>query len=374
MLLEALRPVWAEINLSNAGHNIEQIKKRAAKSEVIGIIKANAYGHGAVEYANMLIEHGIKRVGVAAISEAAALREGGIDCPIIMLGLTPAMYHPAILEYNITPVVSNFENAKSFSDLSKDKEIELWVAVDTGMGRVGVQPNEEGINEIQKISQLPNVKIGALFSHFAKADETDKSYTKQQIAHFTHVYDELIKRGVHISQKTIANSAGIIDHPEAHYDIVRPGIILYGCYPSDEVDKSIIDLKPVMTIKANITLLKKVPSGTLISYGGIFETKRESLIATLPLGYADGYPRALTGKTHVIIHGQFAPIVGKICMDQCMIDVTDIPNVKEGDEVILLGTDGKLTISAEELGQKTGTINYEILSRMGNRIPRVYVK
>lgn len=387
MLPETLRPVWAEINMKNAAFNIQQIQKRAGKSEVIGIIKANAYGHGAVEYARMLRANGIKKFGIAALSEALALREGGIKEPIIMLGLTPNMYLDTIMKYNITPVISTYENAKALSDLitsgqvpisfdsldDSDKTKEIYVAVDTGMGRVGFLRDEAGIEAIERISKLPNIRIAALFSHFAAADEKDKTYANMQLDHFNRVYDALTKRGVNIPVRTIANSAGIIDLPESHFEAVRPGIILYGCYPSEEVNKENVALKPVMTVKANITLLKTVPKGSSISYGCIFTTERESIIATLPLGYADGYPRFLTGKARVIINGQYAPIVGKICMDQCMIDVTDVPGVKEGDEVILLGSDGNLSIFAEELGDKSSTINYEILSRMGNRIPRVYI-
>jgi alanine racemase len=230
------------------------------------------------------------------------------------------------------------------------------------------------VEEFKKIAKLSNLKIKGLFSHFATADEKDKTYAEQQLAHYNNIYEKLKQAGLEFPVRTFANSAAIMEIPAAHFDMVRPGIVLYGCYPSNEVDRSQLSIKPVMSVKANIVHLKKVQPGFSVSYGRKFTTQRESLIATLALGYADGYPRYLSGKGRVIVNGVYAPVVGNICMDQCMIDVTDVPDVKLGDEVVLMGRQGDLEILADEIGEKTGTINYEIVCAFGQRLPKVYVK
>jgi alanine racemase len=232
----------------------------------------------------------------------------------------------------------------------------------------------DSIEEVKKISALSNFKIKGLFSHFATADDADKSHTKIQEQKYAEFYEKLKAVGINIGLRTLANSAGIMQHPSSHYDAVRPGIILYGCYPSDEVDKNDIFLKPVMSVKANIVKLKKVPVGASVGYGRKFIAERESLIATITLGYADGYPRPYSRFAKVIINGVFAPIAGNICMDQCMIDVTDVPDVKSGDEVIIIGSDGKNTILADDIAAATGTINYEITCAFGQRLPKVFIK
>lgn len=376
MYKEALRPVWAEINLSNLDYNIKQIKQKAGDKEIIGVVKADGYGHGSVSVSKVLLENGVKTLAIATLQEAITLREGGITCPIIMLGITPEMYADTLLKYDITPVTSSYENAAAISEAAKaaGKIAEAFVAVDTGMGRIGFLPNEGSIEEFKKISGLSNLKIKGLFSHFATADEKDKSYAEQQLFHYDNFYEKLKQAGVDIPFRTFANSAAIMEIPAAHFDAVRPGIVLYGCYPSCEVDKDQLSIKPVMSVKANIVHLKKVQPGFSVSYGRKFTTQRESLIATLTLGYADGYPRYLSGKGRVIVNGVYAPVVGNICMDQCMIDVTDVPDVKLGDEVVLMGSQGDLTILADEIGEKTGTINYEIVCAFGQRLPKVYVR
>ena len=376
MIKEALRPVWAEINLSNLDYNIKQIQKKANGKEIIGVVKADGYGHGAVAVSQVLLENGVKALAIATLQEAISLREGGITCPIIMLGITPEMYVDTLLEYDITPVTTSFANAEAISLAAKEtgRVLEAFIAVDTGMGRIGFLPDDEGVSEILKISRLSNLKIKGLFSHFATADEKDKAYAENQLSRYNAFYENLKKAGVEIPLKTFANSAAIMELPAAHFDAVRPGIILYGCYPSPEVDREQLSIKPVMSIKANIVHLKKVSSGFSVSYGRKFTTERESLIATLALGYADGYPRYLSGKGRVIVNGVYAPVVGNICMDQCMIDVTDVPDVKLGDEVVIMGSQGGLTILADEIGEKTGTINYEIVCAFGQRLPKVYIR
>jgi len=274
------------------------------------------------------------------------------------------------------PVTASYENAAAISKAAKaaNKVIEAFVAVDTGMGRIGFLPDVESIEEFKKISMLANLKIKGLFSHFATADEKDKTYAEQQLSHYNHIYEELKMAGVDIPLRTFANSPAIMEIPAAYFGSERPGIVLYGCYPSQEVDRNQLSIKPVMSVKANIVHLKKVQPGFSVSYGRRFTTGRESLIATLALGYADGYPRYLSGKGRVIVNGVYAPVVGNICMDQCMIDVTDVPDVKLGDEVVLMGSQGGLTILADEIGEKTGTINYEIVCAFGQRLPKVYVR
>jgi alanine racemase len=375
MLKETLRPVWAEIDLASIKHNITEIKRRVGNTPIIGVVKADGYGHGAVEVSKVLLNNGVSALAVATLSEAIQLRNAGITVPVIMLGLTPWHYQKILIEYDITPVVASYSDTRALSAMAVEAgtTVDVLVAVETGMGRIGLMPSKESVNEIIGINNLPNIRIKGIFSHFSSADEKDKSYTFQQIENFNRFYQDLEAAGISIKFRTHANSAATMEVPEAWFDAVRPGIILYGCYPSNEVDKSLLSLKPAMTLKASIVFLKRVPAGTSISYGRKFVTERESVIATIPIGYADGYPRLLSGKGRVLIHGQYAPVVGNICMDQCMVDVTDIPNVKKYDEVVLIGTQGDKTILADEIAEKTGTINYEIVCRIGKRVPRVYI-
>jgi len=293
-----------------------------------------------------------------------------------MVGLVPEVYAHTLLDNDIIPITATYRHAEAISNAARavGKTIEAFVVVDTGMGRIGFLPNDESIEEIKKINSLPNLKIKGLFSHFAAADERDKTYTNDQIFRYCEFLKNLKQSGVDISYRSIGNSAAVMDFPDSYFDAVRPGIILYGCYPSSDVNRDQLDIKPVMSIKANIIYLKKIPTGYSISYGRKFTTKRESLIATLTLGYADGYPRLLSGKGHVIINGVYAPVVGTICMDQCMVDVTDVPGVCLGSEVVVMGRQGDLEITADEIAQKTGTINYEIVCGFGQRLPKVYVK
>ena len=375
---EAKRPAWAEINLANLAHNIKAIRDKIGPGiEIYGIIKADGYGHGAYEAYRTLKENGVKTFGVATLHEVIDLRAKGVAEEIITLGVTPDIYAGEIVKYNITPVTCSYQNAHAISEEAKKagKTIYGFIAADTGMGRIGLLPDDpESIEEVKKISELSNFKIKGLFSHFATADAADKSYAAKQEQSYCEFYKKLKASGVNIGMRTLANSAAIMEIPSARYDAVRPGIILYGCYPSNEVDKNEIHIKPAMSVKANIVQLKKIPAGASVSYGRSFIAKRESLIATITLGYADGYPRPYSSKAKVIINGAFAPIAGNICMDQCMIDVTDVPGVKTGDEVIILGSDGKNTILADDIANATGTINYEIVCAFGQRLPKVYIR
>ncbi|MCI5594303.1 MAG: alanine racemase [Eubacteriales bacterium] len=378
MYKEAIRPVWAEINLSNLDYNIKNIKaKLGSGTKIIGVVKADGYGHGSVKVAEVLRANGVDTFAVSTLQEAIVLREAGATEQIISLSLTPNFYSNVLVEYDITPVISSLENARAISKTAAEvgKTVSGFIAADTGMGRIGYLTwDENAVSEIKEISQLPNFKIAGLFSHMSTADSADKTFSRQQEQCFNEFYDKLIAAGIEIPMRTFANSASVMELPSVYFDAVRPGIILYGCYPSDEVDKSSLSLKPVMSVKATISHLKDVPAGFSVSYGREFISKRPSKIATIALGYADGYPRPYAPKGEVIVNGVKAPLAGNICMDQCMIDVTDVPDVKVGDEVIVMGSDGKNTILADDIAKATGTINYEIICAFGQRLPKVYVR
>lgn len=378
MYKEALRPVWAEINLTNLDYNIKNIKAKIGDREMIGVIKADAYGHGSVKVAEVLRENGCKTFAIATLQEAITLREAGATEEIIMLGLTPDMYADTIVDYNITPVVCDSNNAKAFSDAAaaKGKVVKGLIAVDTGMGRIGYLADDlaYAIEDVKKIQDLPNFEIKGMFSHMSTADAYDKTYSHGQEAKYNKFYETLTAAGIKIPFRTLANSASIMELPTVHFDACRPGVILYGMYPSDEVDVNELSIKPVMQIKANIVHLKDVPADFSVGYGRKYISKAPAKIATLALGYADGYPRPYSAFAKVIVNGVVCPVAGNICMDQCMVDVTNVPDVKVGDEVIVMGTDGKNTILADDIAKATGTINYEITCALGQRLPKVYVK
>jgi len=373
--LDEIRPVWAEINLDNLAHNIREIKKIVKEGTLItAVVKANAYGHGSIEAAKTFLKNGADRLAVATLSEAIELRKANIDVPILILGYTPPNQYSLAVEYDITLAMYNYDNALELSNIaaSLGKTGTIHIKIDSGMGRIGFLPKDESIDEIINISKLPNIYIEGIFTHFATADEKDKTYTKIQYDRFSTVVKKLEERGLSIPIKHVSNSAAIIDFPEYNLDMVRPGIILYGYYPSNDVNKDRIKLKPAMTLRARISHLKTVPKETGISYGQIFVTERESKIATIPIGYADGFTRMLTSKAEAFIKGKRVPVVGRICMDQCMLDVTEVEDVKVGDEVVLLGYEEGYP-DADEIGGKLNTISYEVLCMVGRRVPRVYV-
>lgn len=378
MYKNALRPAWVEINLNNLDFNIKNIKAKIGDREMIGVIKADAYGHGSVKVAQVLRENGCKTFAVATLHEAITLRNAGATEEIIILGLTPDMYADTIAEYNITPVVCNYDNAAAIDAAAgaQNKIIQGLIAVDTGMGRIGYLTDdvEYAVDDIKKIQSLENFRIKGMFSHMSTADAFDKTFSHEQEKKYNEFYQALTEAGIEIPFRTLANSASIMELPSIHFDACRPGIILYGCYPSDEVDKSELEIKPVMSVKANIVHLKDVPEGFSVGYGRKFIAERPSKIATLALGYADGYPRPYSPVGKVLVNGCVAPIAGNICMDQCMVDVTDVPDVEVGDEVIIMGSDGENTILADDIAKATGTINYEIVCAFGQRLPKVYVK
>jgi alanine racemase len=376
MLFDYLRPAWAEINLNNLEHNMREIKKISKSKEIMAVIKADAYGHGALETAPVLLENGATRLAVAVITEALELINGGIEAPIIILGYTPLSFAKEIIENNIEVTVYSYEYAEALSReaASCGKTVKIHIAVDTGMGRIGFLPTEESVCYVYKISKLSNITIEGLFSHFSSSDEKDKEYTYKQAEKFLWFDNKLKELGVNINIRHIGNSAAVIDLPDLHFDAVRPGIIIYGYYPSCEVYKHSINLKPVMSLKANVIHVKNLPQGEYISYGRTFKTDWESSIATIPIGYADGYTRLLSNKGKVIIKDRFAPVVGRVCMDQCMIDVTGIEDIKLGDEVILMGESDNLKISADDIAEQMGSINYEVICMISKRVPRVFIK
>ena len=370
-----LRPVWAEVDLDKLAHNMREIRRVAKSENIIAVVKADAYGHGAIDVAPVLLQNGANRLAVAVQSEAVELRRSGIECPIMILGFTPPNLIDNLLKYDIEQTVFSYEFAKQLSKMAKKKNkiAKIHIAVDTGMGRIGFLPNDESAEEVYNISRLSNIIIEGMFCHFSCADEKDKTYTYDQVKKYDDFYEKLKAKKVYIKMRHIANSAAIIDLPETHYEAVRPGIIIYGYYPSSEVNKENINLKPVMTLKTNIVHIKTLPPGEYVSYGRKYKTEKESVIATLPIGYADGYTRLLFQKGKVILRGEFAPVIGRICMDQCMIDVTSIQGVKIGDEVILIGEDENNKFTADTVAELIGTINYEVVCMIGKRVPRVYI-
>jgi alanine racemase len=376
-MLKKTRPVWAEIDLDNLIHNIGEAR-RVTRSETIimAVVKANAYGHGAIMAAKTFLENGAERLAVATLSEAIELRRAGFNVPILILGYTPDYQSGEVLEYDINSTVYTLEHAETLSKAAADRGqiAKIHIKLDTGLGRIGFLPTENSIRDIVEISQLPSLEIEGMFTHFALADSRDKKYTREQFGKYMHVVEALEERGIDIPIKHVSNSAAIIDLPEYNLDMVRPGGMLYGKYPSDEVDKDRVELRLAMTLKARLSNVKSVPKGTGISYGITFTTEKPSRIGTLPLGYADGYSRLLSNKAEVGIKGRRAPVVGKVCMDQCMVDLTDIHGPKIGDEVILFGYGRDNAPLAQDVAKWMGSASSEVLSSVSRRVPRVYIK
>lgn len=369
--------VTAEIDLDAVAYNIRNIRERVNKnSKIMGIVKADAYGHGAVEVSKVLLYNGADWLGVAMIDEAIQLRQNNIMVPILILGYTLETKIDDVVRYDIIQTVFSYDMAKLVSDaaVKQNKIAKIHIKVDTGMGRIGFMPDENIGDEVLKISKLPNIEINGIFTHFSTSDETDKSFTRLQIERFKYAIDEIEKRGINLPVKHCANSAAIMDLEDLGFNMVRAGVILYGMYPSLDVKKENLSLKPVMSIKTHISYVKNVGVGVPLSYGRTYYTDKESVIATVPVGYADGYIRRMQKGGRVIVNGHYAPIVGRVCMDQFMIDVTNIPDVKPGDDVILMGSDGNISITADEIAKVLDTINYEVVCMIGKRVPREYIK
>lgn len=366
-----MRPVWAEVDLNAIDHNIKEIKNGLKPNvKICAIVKADAYGHGAVKCAEVAIKAGADLLAIAILDEAIELRENGIKEPVLALGYIPKEEYSLAIKNDITFTIYSQEAVISLSQaaLKENKRVKVHIKIDTGMGRLGV-PVEEAGRLAKFVSTLEGIELEGIFSHFASADELDASYTFEQLKRFKKAIADIESEGINIPIKHIANSAATVRFPETHLDMVRLGIVMYGLWPSEEIEHN-YDLKPAMKLKAQIAYLKDVSEGMSISYGRTYVTEKKAKIATLPLGYADGFTRRLSGQTSALINGKLAPLIGRICMDQCMADVSLIDDVKIGDTAILFG-DKKLTV--DELAAKVDTINYELICMIGKRVPRVYL-
>ena len=373
---------WAEIDLGCIAQNIREIKKCLKPGvRLMGVVKADAYGHGVHETARTVLENGADMLAVAFIDEAIELREYGISVPILILGNSSIDSIDDLLKYDITPSVFTMEFAEELSKraVAAERNAKIHIKIDTGMYRVGFlcddlnEENQKTLEKIVKISKLPNIEIEGIFSHFSTSDEQNSDYTYEQFKRFKKLTDELNNEGVKIPIRHMANSAALVRFPEMQLDMVRAGLIMYGMYPSDFVDCGKLNLRPAMKFKTRVINIKTLKAGCGVSYGKSYTTTSPTKIATVSVGYADGYSRILSGKVNVLVNGKFAKQLGRICMDQCMIDVTNVNNINIGDEVTLFGSDKNENIPIEEVAAKMGTINYEIACLVGRRIPRVYI-
>lgn len=368
-----MRPTYAEIDLSAIRHNMAKISEKiASPMNIMAVVKANAYGHGAIEVTRAVIDSGATSLAVAIPEEGIELRKAGITLPIILLGHTLPEQFSALIQYQLTTAVSTLDSIKELASMAKhaNTKSSIIIAVDTGMGRIGVRP-QELVSFVQKAATFPNIELYGAFTHLATADETDKSYANKQLLLFANAVRELTAANLHLPNISAANSAAIIDLPSGYFNTVRPGIILYGLPPSNEMHNQ-LDLHPAMSLKTKITHLKKVSAGTCIGYGSTYTTTQDTFIATLPIGYADGYSRHLSNKAPVLIGGRRHKLVGRVCMDQIMVDLGLDTNAKVGEEAVLFGKQGKEEITVTELANLAGTINYELVCAVSKRVPRVY--
>jgi len=381
--------LWAEVDLKAIAHNVCELRRITnSNSRLMAVVKANGYGHGSVEVARCALDNSAEMLGVARIHEAILLRNEGIDAPILVLGHTPTFCYEDILNYDIIQTLFSRQAAESLSSfaVSHKKKVKVHVKIDTGMGRLGILVGRSGeyenwngrqdyaMKEVESIIRLPGLEPEGIFTHFSMADNLDKSFSRRQFEIFMEFINSLKGKGIEFGVKHAANSAGIIDMPETHLDMVRAGIAMYGLYPSEEVKKEEASLIPAMTVKSMIVHLKDVPAGFKVSYGATYETKKPTTIATVPVGYADGYNRLLSSRGYMLVCGEKMPIVGRICMDLTMLDVGNTGGVKQGDEVVILGKQKDSEIKADEIASLLGTINYEVVSSLTERVKRVYIR
>ncbi|MBS6118781.1 MAG: alanine racemase [Clostridiales bacterium] len=370
--------IRAEVSLDAIAHNFEEMRKRIRKdTKIIAVVKADGYGHGADAVARLIHDYDyIWGFAAATAEEAIALRKSGVTKPILILGLVFEEHFQELAALDIRITVSDAETAQKFAEAAAHtgKKALVHIALDTGMTRIGFSDTPESAEEVRKIKEIPGLKIEGIFTHFARADEYDKSPALVQLSRYQHFVQLLKDQGVEIPLCHCSNSAGIMRIAEANMDAVRAGITIYGVYPSDEVEKEALDLIPAMELKSHVSYVKKVKPGTAVSYGGTFVTEKDTIIATIPVGYADGYPRTLSNKGWVLIRGKKAPILGRVCMDQFMVDVTHIPEAAKGDEVTLLGRDGEEWIDADTIGNLSGRFSYEFLCEISKRVPRIYIQ
>lgn len=375
-MVENVRSAWIDINLDKLRGNIDKLKGVVAQdSKIMGVIKADGYGHGAVEVASILREEGIGRFAVAISEEGIELRESGFTEPILIFGNTPEEDYDKIAKYTLTPTIYSLPDARKLDRAARHGGIKIpvHIKIDTGMGRLGFVPDAEALCDIEAISKLENIHIEGIFSHMSSADKEDNEKSLRQYKQFIGFLDTLASRGVSIPIRHIANSAVMLKFPQMHLDLVRAGICMYGIYPSAQMANApAINLQQMMEVKARLVHVKKVPCSTEIGYGGTFKTDRESVIGTVPLGYADGISAAMSNKAEFLAGGRRRRVVGRICMDQLMIDLTEGPQVRAGDEVVIMGRQGNEMITADEIAGHAGTISYEVVTRMGKRLSRVY--
>jgi alanine racemase len=378
--------IWAEIDLAAIAHNVRELRRITdTKARLMIAVKANAYGHGVVQVARIGLENGADQLGVARIEEGLELRQAGIRAPTLIFGYTPAHLAPVLAEHDLTASVFSLQGATLLNAaVPRNGRLAVHLKVDTGMGRMGLLPDQRrcpaggvitgagAVEEILSVAALKNLRLQGLWTHFAVSDEADKSYTRQQLELFEELVQDLEDQGLKVEMRHAANSGAIIDMPETHLDMVRAGISVYGLYPSQEVDMNKIRLRPALALKARITHIKQVPAGTRISYGGTWQSSRPTTIATVAAGYGDGYSRLLSNRGQMLVHGRRAPIVGRVCMDLTMLDVGHIDDVRVEDEVVLIGRQGDDAISADDVAAQLGTINYEVVTALMARVPRIY--
>jgi len=378
----------AEINLSALAHNVTQLRRLSAAARMMAVVKADGYGHGAVAVAQTALENGAAYLAVARLSEAVALRDAGIDAPVLLFGHSPVSTVGHLVRYDITAAINDCRSAGELSGQARRlaKKLKVHLKVDTGMGRLGMltvpASHDAGetpsrvidavAQDILTVAGLPGLTIQGIFTHFANADSRDKRHAESQFSIFMDLLETLKRQSFEVEIRHAANSAATIDMPQTHLDMVRPGIALYGLWPSDDVDRSRIDLKPVMTVRSKVINLKAVSAGFTVSYGSTYQTAGPTRIATVALGYADGLNRRLSSKGSLIVGGRRCPIIGRVCMDLVMVDVSHVPQVALEDEAVAIGQQGEQRITADEVASLVGTINYEIVTSITSRVQRVY--
>ena len=377
-------PIRAEIDPGAIAHNLREIRRNIGPDpEIMAVVKANAYGHGAEQVAKTSLANGAAQLAVARVGEGIRLREASITAPILILGYSPDDCAADIIRHDLTPTVYSLESSRVLSSAAEEagKQLPVHIKVDTGMGRLGIATAkhlggsmDSAVTAIHAISRLPFIKIQGIFTHFACADSRDKQNATRQLSLFNELLDRLEQKKIEIPVRHCANSASIIDLPYARFDMVRAGIMLYGLHPSDEVDKTRVTLKPAMQIKARVAHIKEVPAGCPVSYGSTHITTEPTRIATIPVGYADGYSRLLASRGFMIAKGKKVPVIGRVCMDQTMIDVREVPDLCVGDEVIVLGSEGDARFDADDIAAMTNTINYEVVSTIMARVPRIFLR
>ncbi|HAD55351.1 MAG TPA: alanine racemase [Lachnospiraceae bacterium] len=377
--LESYQRVWAEVDLDAIWENMVHMKENIAENtKILAVIKTDGYGHGGVPIAKMLEQLDFMfGYAAATYEEAHVLREAGVKKPILILGYTFPYCYEELIREEIRPAVYRRDTVEELAAAAAKvgKKAKVHIKVDTGMGRIGITPDEEGLEFVRFLIEHPELEVEGIFTHFAKSDEADKTSANHQLELFQNFINKIqTELGITIPVKHCSNSAAILEMPQANMDMVRAGITTYGLYPSEEVSKDIVPLRAAMSLYSHIVYCKMIHAGQSVSYGGLFTAQKDTRVATIPVGYGDGYPRSLSGRGYVLIHGKRAPILGRVCMDQFMVDISEIPEAMDGDKVTLLGMDGTERITAEELGELSGRFNYEFVCDLGKRIPRVYIQ